>query len=102
MTNFDDDIRRISVLVNDLGDGRDGDAWDRCRVVLEAAGKAREAKDKYVMAGFSEWGNYMTAIGALTEAALRGSSNVGIGRQSDGPGSSPGPRFSALPDEVKP
>jgi len=70
--------------------------------VLEAAGKAREAKDKYVMAGFSEWGNYMTAIGALTEAALRGSSNVGIGRQSDGPGSSPGPRFSALPDEVKP
>jgi hypothetical protein len=23
MTNFDDDIRRISVLVNDLGDGRD-------------------------------------------------------------------------------
>ena len=39
MTNFDDDIRRISVLVNDLGDGRDGDAWDRCRVVLEAAGK---------------------------------------------------------------
>jgi len=38
MTNFDDDIRRISVLVNDLGDGRDGDAWDRCRVVLEAAG----------------------------------------------------------------
>ena len=70
--------------------------------LLEAAGKAREAKDKYVMAGFSEWGNYMTAIGALTEAALRGSSNVGIGRQSDGPGSSPGPRFSALPDEVKP
>jgi len=39
MTNFDDDIRRISVLVNDLGDGRDGDAWDRCRVVLEAAGR---------------------------------------------------------------
>jgi len=96
MTNFDDDIRRISVLVNDLGDGRDGDAWDRCRVVLEAAGKAREAKDKYVMAGFSEWGNYMTAIGALTEAALRGSSNVGIGSQSaDGPGSSPGPRSPA-------
>jgi len=42
MTNFDDDIRRISVLVNDLGDGRDGDAWDRCRVVLEAAGRVLE------------------------------------------------------------
>ena len=75
---------------------------DIAATLLEAAGKALEAKDKYIKNGLSEWGNYMTAIGALTEAALRGSSNVGIGRQSDGPGSSPGPRFSALPDEVKP
>jgi len=70
--------------------------------VLEAAGKALEAKDKYIKNGLSEWGNYMTAIGALTEAALRGSSNVGIGSQSaDGPGSSPGPRSSPLPAEVE-
>jgi len=39
MSKFDDDIRRIAVLVNDFGDGRDGDAWDRLHVVLEAAGK---------------------------------------------------------------
>ena len=31
---------------------------------------------------------------------LRGSSNVGIERKPDGPGSSPGPRSSPLPDEV--
>ena len=32
---------------------------------------------------------------------LRGSSNVGIERKPDGPGSSPGPRSSPLPDEVE-
>ena len=38
--------------------------------VLEAAGTAREAKERYIQFGLSEWGNYMTAIGAVTEAAL--------------------------------
>jgi hypothetical protein len=46
-----DDIRRISVLVNDLGDGRDGDAWERLCVVLEAAGKV----DKADLLSISEW-----------------------------------------------
>jgi hypothetical protein len=32
--------------------------------------KAREAKEKYIKYGLSEWGNYMMAIGALTAAAL--------------------------------
>ena len=43
---------------------------DRAAVVLEAAGTAREAKERYIQFGLSEWGNYMTAIGALTGAAL--------------------------------
>lgn len=38
--------------------------------VLEAAQRAREAKEKYIKRGLSEWGNYMTAIGALTNAVL--------------------------------
>jgi len=36
---FDVAIRRISVLVNDHGDGTDAWVWDTIRPVLEAAGR---------------------------------------------------------------
>jgi hypothetical protein len=50
MSKFDDDIRRIAVLVNDLGDGRDGDAWGRLYRVLEAAGAVDKERDLRVLA----------------------------------------------------
>ena len=51
MSEFNDDVRRISVLVNDLGDGRDGDAWDRLRRLLEAAGAVDKNKCLIEFAG---------------------------------------------------
>ena len=40
---FDAAIRRISVLVNDHGDGTDAWVWDTIRPVLEAAGRVDKA-----------------------------------------------------------
>jgi hypothetical protein len=68
MTNFDDDIRRISVLVNDLGDGRDGDAWDRCRVVLEAAGKVDKNEALLLLETYAEDGYFFRQVHSLLAA----------------------------------
>jgi hypothetical protein len=48
---FDAAIRRISVLVNDHGDGTDAWTWDIIRPILEAAPKIRET-----IVEFLEWG----------------------------------------------
>ena len=70
--------------------------WLKCRVDW-AIPEYTPAIDGMVCPGAAMKGRFNALL-----SALRGSSNVGIGSQStDGPGSSPGPRSTALPDAGK-
>ena len=59
---FDAAIRRISVLVNDHGDGTDAWVWDTIRPVLEAAGKVDILSAQYFVDGAGNYGEGLAVV----------------------------------------